>query len=229
MEIENEIICGDNMKFKIEQEFCEHVTKLILGILVGENRRVVCVPEVPRYYYSNEHVDMMLLDVKNKEILCIEYKLNDPKKLTRQAQSNRNQGLNCIGIINSENRSLSDRYDGGIEHIFGYTGKDSQLERIAKYITYSYATHWGSIYTRRGMMYYWAYKNNQNSFDGGTFGIKRQMFASVYIQAIQNLHAEYGKLDFMLTHAALRSGYSVATSRKYYNRATATGALFDQP
>ena len=40
-------------KFETEQKFCENVTKLILGILVGEKRNVICVPEVPRYYYSN--------------------------------------------------------------------------------------------------------------------------------------------------------------------------------
>ena len=211
------------MKFKKETEFCEHVTKLILGILVGENRKVICVPEVPRYYYSNRHVDMMLLDIKKKEILCIEYKLNNPEKLNRQVKENIGRGLPCIGIINTVHRRQPDISDCLIQHLFGYTGKDSELEAIAKYITYSYATHWGSIYTHCGMMYYWAYRNNQSQFDGGKFGGKRKMFADVYMQAIRNLHIEYGKLDFMLTHAALRSGYSVPVSRKYYRKAVTDG------
>ena len=218
------------MKFKSEQKFCEHITKLILGILAGEDRKVVCVPEVPRHYFSNEHIDMMLLDIKNKEILCIEYKLNNPKQLCGQVRANMVRGLDCIGIINSKYREdtlVEDTLvsEGFIHRIFSYTGEDNQIENLAKYITYSIATHWGSIYTRRGMMYYWAYKNNQNRFDGGTFGVKRQKFFSVYMQAIQNLHAEYGKLDFMLTHAALRSGYSVPVSRKYYRKAIKAPAV----
>lgn len=206
------------MQFKKETTFCEHVTKLILSILIGEDRQVICIPEVPRHYYSNELVDMMLLDIKNKEILCIEYKLNNPEKLNSQVRAAQARGLSCIGIINTEHRRQPGVYDEG-QHLFGYTGEDFQVERLAKYITYSIATHWGSIYTRRGMMYYWAYKNNQNCFNGGRPGGKSQLFASVYMQAIRNLHAEYGKLDFMLTHASLRCGYSVPVSHKYYRKA----------
>ena len=216
------------MKFKTETEFCEHVTKLILGLLAGEDRQVICVPEVPRHYFSNELVDMMLLDIKNKEILCIEYKLGNPKKLIWQVRATQGRGLNCIGIINTEHQQQRSVFDGGIQNLFGYTGEDIQVESLAKYITYSYSTHWASVYAGRGMMYYWAYKNNQSRFDGGKPGGKRQLFASVYMQAIQNLHAEYGKLDFMLTHAALMCGYSVSVSKKYYRKAIKAPAASGQ-
>ena len=67
------------------------------------------------------------------------------------------------------------------------------------------------------MIYYWAYKDNESNLGGGVTGGGRSGFASVYMQAIRNLHKQYGKLDFMVTHAALGSGYSVGVSRKYYN------------
>jgi len=66
------------------------------------------------------------------------------------------------------------------------------------------------------MMYYWAYKDNGDDFNGGLTGGGRVGFAAVYQQAIKNLHKTYGQLDFMITHATLSSGYSVSASKKHY-------------
>lgn len=206
------------IKYKTEQEFCEYVTKLILGILAGEGRQIICVPEVPRYYFSNENVDMLLLDVKNLELISIEYKLNSAEILLSQVRDTSQRGLPCIGIINSE-ATKEHCEEGNFYRVFGYTGKDSQLEKLADYLVYATYSHWGTVYGARRMMYYWAYKNNESRFDGGRPGGKRQRFFQVYIQAIRNLHAHYGRLDFMLTHMALGNVYSVNVSRKYYLQA----------
>ena len=195
------------MKFKKESEFCEHVTKILLGLLVGEGRNTICVPEVPFGYFSNEQFDMLLLDTKNQEYLMVEYKLNDLRGLKAQVANL----SRAIGIINSNARHDT------IYSIFCYTGKDSQIERINKFGVGS-RYHWNSIYDSFGMVYYWAYKHNKDDFNGGITGGNRVGFAAVYQQAIINLHKEYGRLDFLITHATLRSGYGISTSKKYYRQ-----------
>lgn len=194
------------MKHKNEHEFCVETTKMLLGLFVGAGREVTCHAEVPWGYFSNEQIDMLLLDTKKKEFLGIEYKLSDFHGLRLQVQKN------CsIGIINSKPRKE-------IYGLFGYTGKDAEIEYIAERLAGPRQYLWKSIYSGFGMVYYWAYKDKPNNFDGGVTGGGREGFASMYMRAIKNLHKHYGKLDFMLTHAALNSGYSVATSRKYYKR-----------
>ncbi len=195
------------MKFKKESDFCEHVTKILLGLLVGTGRKTICIPEVPHGYFSNEQVDMLLLDTKKQEYLMIEYKLSDLRGLEKQVV---HLGR-AIGIINS-NPQGEKSYG-----IFGYTGEDSQIERIDRFGVGS-KYHWNSIYDGFGMVYWWAYKHNQDNFLGGITGGDRIGFAEVYRQAIRNLHKEYGRLDFLLTHATLRSGYGIATSKKYYRQ-----------
>ena len=197
------------MKFKTEVEFCEHTTEILLGLLVGTNRKVVCVPEVPFGYFSNEQFDMLLLDTKNQEYLMIEYKLSDLRGLKSQV---RTLGK-AIGIINSKGQE--EQY-----HIFHYTGEDAQIERIDRFgVGNKY--NWNSIYYGFGMVYYWAYLHNKDNLKGGIVGGNRTGFAAVYCQAIRNLHREYGLLDFLITHATLKSGYSVATSKNYYRQAIA--------
>ena len=192
------------MKYDTEAEFCADTTKMILGLLIGENRNVIACPEVPWGYYSNEQVDMLLLDVKNQEWLPIEYKLSDLRGLKYQVQR-RNGGM---GIINS--KTTDSQYN-----IFGYTGEHAQIEKIAQFLCYNKRFWWRSIYTGYGMMYYWAYKERESSFDGGIAGGGREGFASVYKQALRNLLANYPLLDFHVAHAVFRA-YSVATGKKYY-------------
>ncbi len=194
------------IKYKTEQEFCSVTTKLLLGMLIGK-RRIIAVPEVPWGYFSNEQVDMLLLDVKNKEYLPIEYKLNNLEKLKRQIEYHGN----ALGIINTDTK------DGNCR-IFGYTGKDAQLDQLDRYGV-GHKHWWSSIYGGYGMIYYWAYKNRESRFDGGRTGGSREGFATVYMEAIENLHKQYPHLDFMITHAALSSGYSISTSRKYFRQA----------
>ncbi len=194
------------MKYKTEKEFCAETTKMLLGLSVGYERKLIAVPEVPWGCFSNEQFDMLLLDVKNLQYLQIEYKLNDPESLQHQVSR-----INGIGIINRE--TTPNEYS-----IYPYTGEDGQIENMDKRI-FRYDHRWRSVYFGFGMIYYWAYKNQGSSFDGGRPGGGRQNFASVYMQAVQNFHAHYGKLDFMITHAALNSGYSVSTSKRYYRRA----------
>jgi len=200
-----------------EADFCEDVTKLILGILVGEGRNIVCVPEVPRTYWSNEHIDMLLLDVRNKEFLTIEYKLSNPAKLQKQVQNNQSRGLPCFGVVAAPHAHIPDQYDCNVNAIFRYTGRDIELERIAAKVLYK--GNWASIFQSLGMIYYWAFKERKDNYEGGIHRGEREMFAAVYVQAIKNLHRHYGKLDFLLTHATLNSGYSVEQSKKYYRKA----------
>ena len=197
------------MTHTTEHEFCVETTKMLLGLFVGTGREVTCHAEAPWSYFSNEQVDMLLLDTKRKEYLCIEYKLSDLKSLKHQTQIRGN----AVGFINTKLREPA-------YWVFGYTGLDIQIEHIAKYLAGRRTIHWKSIYSGFGMVYYWAYKDEPNNFDGGIPGGGREGFASMYMRAIRNLHKHYGKLDFMLTHAALKSGYSAATSKKYYRKVT---------
>ncbi len=202
-------------KYKTEVDFCEDTTKMILGLLVGESRKIICVPEVPYGFFSNEQIDMLLLDVKNQQYLCIEYKLNGLEQLQCQVRRNNVSNIPCIGIVNT-NTKIQNKYS----EIFGYTGTDMQIEAIAKTIIYKkYQWRWRTIFSGLGMMYYWAYKDDENNFRGGVVGGNRIGFAAIYKQAIRNLHKEYGHLDFLITHSVLGSGYGIATSRKHYNQA----------
>lgn len=198
------------MKFKTEQEFCIHVTEIFLGLSVTAGRKLIAIPEVPWGYYSNNQLDMLLLDTKNMDYLPIEFKLNGLGSLKRQMQR-----IRGIGIINTDTNDSSC-------NLFGYTGKDSQVGKIAHDLfNYKYAHHrWKSIYTGDGLVYWWAYKNNESCLNGGMTGGSRESMATVYERAIRNLHAEYGKLDFMLTHSALRSQYSVSGSKRIYRQVT---------
>lgn len=204
-------------EYKTEADFCEDVTKLILALYIGTKREIVCVPEIPFGYFSNEQIDMLLLDVKNFEYLTIEYKLNGRKKLESQISRAQSLSIPCIGVINTNFAEGSRSY---YQRIFGYTGKDSQIECLARNLMYNNGREvWRSIYHSFGMVFYWAYKNSRSSFKGGITGGGRKGFALVYQQAIQNLHKEHNELDFMLTHAILGSGYSVNVSKKYYKKA----------
>lgn len=200
------------MKFKTELEFCVKTTEVVLGLLVGSGRKIIAVPEVPWSYFSNEQFDMLLLDIRNLQYLMIEYKLNDLCSLEYQVKR---LGAAAIGIINTDTKTNN-------RSIFGYTGLDRQIERmgdIKQGINWKF--RWASIYNGIGMMYYWAYKNNQSNLLGGKTGGGRAGFAAVYRQAIANLHAQYGSLDFMITHCVLQSGYSLSASRKHYRIASA--------
>lgn len=201
-------------KYKSELEFCREVCQVIAGLLVDTKREeTIFIPEVPHGYFSNEHVDMMLLDVKNLEYLLVEFKLRDIKALERQIAK---RDSNVVGIINSVAKGDSHTY----YNIFNYTGRDAEIEKMGSRVCgIFYPRRWFSIYRGFGMIYYWAYKHNKSSFDGGLASGNRQMFAGVYKKAIRNLHKHYGSLDFMLTHAALNSGYSIDVSKKYYRQA----------
>ena len=199
-------------KFRTEEEFSRHIVPLLLGAMVGSGRKVISIPEAPWGYFSNEQVDILLLDVKNKEYMYLELKLSDRSSLSRQL---RRLG-NCIGIINTK---CSDEYNT----IFSYTGKDSELERIIEK-GLEYTPHWRSIYVGFGMIYYWAYKDEPSRFNGGRIGGAREKFANVYMKAIENLHKEHPHLNFMITHAALANGYSVSVSKKYYRKVIKTGS-----
>ncbi len=199
------------MNFKTENEFCRETTKLLLGLSVGSGRSVIAIPEVPWGYYSNEQFDMLLLDVKNLEYMPIEYKLSDLAGLRKQ----RSRLVGSVGIINAKVPPKS-------WGIYPYTGEDAEIDQLDKVLFGEFST-WRSVYCRFGLIYYWAYKNNESDLNGGTTGGGRDNFATVYMQAIRSLHKHYGKLDFMLTHAALSSGYSVSVSKKYYNQAIKQG------
>ncbi len=186
---------------------------MLLGLFIGENRQIICQAEVPYSYFSNNQVDMLLLDVRNKEYLCIEYKLANHHDLMLQIRLHYGRGFPAIGIINNKPRETN-------RWIFGYTGRDCEIEKLAKdLVYYKHNEFWRSIYQGPGMIYYWAYKDMKTNFDGGITGGNRENFASVYQRAIVNLHEKYHCLDFMLAHAALHSGYSVGTSKKYYKKA----------
>jgi len=73
------------MKYSKEVDFCEDIMKIIVGIFIGTKReKTIFIPEVPIGYWSNNQVDMLLLDIKNLEYLTIQLKLRDRKSLIWQ-------------------------------------------------------------------------------------------------------------------------------------------------
>jgi hypothetical protein len=200
------------MTFKTENELCLKCTEVILGIVVGENRQIVCVPEVPSGYFSNDYTDMLLLDIKNKEVFGIEYKLTDLTGLRSQLQ--RRCDFHTIGILNAK------FFRTEFENVYPYTGEDSEIELIATAVLSKW--QWTTIYRGKGMTYYWAYKDQESNLNGGLKGGNKQTktFHHIYQKAIVNLQRYYkNNLDFMLVHSALHSGYTSAVSLKHYRMA----------
>jgi len=100
------------MKYKTENQMILDLMPALLGALIP--RQIKCFAEVPRYS-GNDHTDIMLVDVRNKSVLGIEFKLNGPKALSQQVEYNRNR-FRCIGIINTElreNEWTKDVIEGG--------------------------------------------------------------------------------------------------------------------
>lgn len=110
-----------------EEDFCEEVSKLIVGLFIGTKREnVIFAPEVPVDYYNNNQIDMLLLDIKNLEYLFIEFKLKDRKGLLYQLRKATDNGIPVIGIINSEPQKNKANpvwdYLPEERKIFSYTG-----------------------------------------------------------------------------------------------------------
>ena len=203
------------MKYKTENEFCIETTKILVGICIDDDSRYICVPEVPKGFFSNDHTDMLIMNMKRKEMFAIEYKLNDLKGLKHQLIMN--QKVRTIGIINKEIPSEPVSIDNFNINLFGYTGKDCEIDKLFHKLSIS-ETFWTSIYySGWARFYYYAFKNNKSNLDGGLKNCKRKTFHHYYIQAIKNLQKDYdNKLDFMIVNAVFNVGYSISTAKKYY-------------
>lgn len=183
---------------------------LISGILLPTKHKHI--PEVPRSS-GNNHSDMLFI-LDNGTMFTVEYKLNSLKSLINQITHNHYS----IGILNSK----VDKTQYFIEsyRVFGYTGEDKQLEAISSFIKnenriYGCTHYKSSLYS----VYWWGYKNENSSLEGGLKNTKRISFFELYKKAIQNLQAEYSyRLDFYLVYKVL-GFYEVATAKAHYKDA----------
>ena len=209
------------MKYKTENEFCIEVTKRLLGICIYDDSKYLCVPEIPNGFFSNDRTDMLIINMSRKEMFGIEYKLNDIKKLEKQLIMNCR--IKLIGIIN---KKIPIEEFNMFQRIFGYTGEDYQIEILHSRIinpmcNISSSDIWTSIYDSGwARFYYFAFKNDESSLNGGLKQSNRKSLFYYYIQAVKNLQKDYdNKLDFLIVNSILDIGYSVNVAKKYYNRA----------
>jgi len=204
------------MRYKSENKFCIDTTKKIVG-LVHYGQELLCVPEVPKGFFSNEHTDMLIIDKASRKMFAIEYKLKDISGLMTQVETN--QKVRTIGIINK---------DVGPEAIkrgvYGFTGQDYQIELLHEIMIYDgniiSLAPWTSIYDSSWARLYWyAFKDEETSFNGGLKNSGRPTFHHFYMNAIKNLQADYdNKLDFLIVNSVFNVGYSESTARKYYKK-----------
>lgn len=198
------------IKYKYEVDFCEYITNLIIGALIDSSRsNYQTIAEAPKGLYSNNHVDMLIIDRVKERFLMIEYKLKDEKGLRIQIGSGKK-----IGILN---RPLKNPHP----LLFSWTGEDWETERISNHILesdrYARGHNWYSIHEHIfGMVYWWGFLNENNSLRGGTgIGESRPTFHHLYKEAVRNLISKYPNLTPMLTHKILDSGYTYSTAKKH--------------
>jgi len=201
------------MKFKIESEFCESVMPIIFSFWGKDVKYLQAIPEAPKNYYSNDHIDMIVLNRKKMELFGIEFKLNDLKGLKRQVHMTL-YTLNTIGIINRKQKDKDPR----IFSIYDSKEDDIEINRLRKHLLKPKS--YKSIFTTRfGMVYWWGYLNVESSFAGGLAKAKRPTFHHLYITAIMNLQKYYkNKLDQREVFAILGC-YSPVSFNKYYEMA----------
>jgi len=198
-------------KFKTEVDMCEEVTQLIVGGLIDtETHYFQTIPEAPKAHFSNDHVDMLIIDRETRQYLMIEYKLSDAKGLANQL------AFPIIGVINSIPRKP-------YHNMFPYDGSDRLLEILLRATRQkNINSHWQPIYGGWGMVYWWGYHGVESSLKGGTgFGEKRPTFHHLYIQAIVSLQNAYewklGRDEVLAIFSGI--GYGESTMIKHYRTA----------
>jgi len=208
------------VKYKSENQFCIDITKQMIG-LIWYGQQLLCVPEVPKGFFSNDHTDMLIIDKLNKKMIAIEYKLKDLDGLLEQVSTNR-----CVRTIGIINRNIPVEHARN-DRVFGVTGHDYQWELMHEEIIKGTGSNipmymiWTTIYESSWARIYWyAYLHNESNFSGGLKNSGSPTFYHVYIRAIQNLQKEYNyKLDFLICNAMFDIGYSEGVAKKYYKRA----------
>lgn len=197
------------MRYQTEAEFVKDLMPLIMGGLIDGKTQIGCFAEVPRSPYNN-HSDILL--VANKEVLIIEFKLDNYWGLQTQIGAtfyNGSRELKKIGIIN---KKLNEKENN--PRILQYTGLDTEIDKIIQFI---HRLEWTSIlHNTFASIYYWAYLKSKNNFNGGIQSGERISFYEVYMLAIKHLLEAYPGIDFYVVYSVL-GFYSESVARKYYN------------
>ena len=197
------------MKFKLESDFALEIYKIIKSHFITIKANIQIIAEVPRFSHNN-HMDMLLIDRKNKRLLGIEFKLNSYESLKKQVKFN---PLNTFGILNGKIKESS-------QIIFPYTGKDVEIETLLRCIGYMYL--WSSIYDKiNNQVYWWGYLDYVSEINPGIQTGQRESFFEVYQRAVKNFYKKYGG-DFYLANSVLRGCYCESTAKKHYKEAIAS-------
>ena len=184
-----------------ENEFVKDFMPIIMGTMIGRSNHVIAIPEVPYSYYSNEQIDMMVLDVQYKRFMLFEFKIGNIEKLKKQIMRS---NLVCFGIIKSKKQFIHPR-------IFS----DKESLRLSQVMLSK--TSWNYIWESNvGFVYWWAYKNNESSFDGGRLSGSRDNFNTLYGKAIKNILIENPNLTHNEIYKMFGVFYSYSSSIKIF-------------
>jgi len=203
----------DTVKFHKEQDFCEYVMPCILGLWEKDIGNLQVIAEAPKNFFSNDHVDILVINRKDKDLFAIEFKLSDYKGLQRQVDMTRDK-LATIGIIN---RPMPKVKTYG--RIYGFTGEDYETERIADHLSKK-ESYIHILHCPFGMAYWWGYMGVESNLSGGKGrNTKRPTFHHLYVSAIKNLQKHYDCKLQPLEVAAILGCYEYDTFMKHYRTA----------
>jgi hypothetical protein len=196
-----------------ENELIKKTIPIILG-MNDENSNVIAIPEVPRSWGShNDCMDLLLMSLRTKQMMAIEFKLNSVRKLENQMIDNYGKtGINTIGIIPKNAKQ---------QKIFSIDS-DAQIERLcARLLDFrGSGLYWSHPHPgNNGLIYWYAYKGIENiNYDnaGLGWGGKKEEFADVYKRAMKAMIEEVGMKNpspLVISHC-LR-GYSESSVKKF--------------
>jgi hypothetical protein len=202
------------MKFKSENEFIKHIIPEILKKLKRKDIQVIA--EVPWGHFLNEQFDILLINRKIKAMLCLEFKLNNPKKLESQIMNNRAYTeIRTYGLCFSLGRK---RYNY-VYHFCGNEKKEETFSTLLDIIENN--NNWTYInQSRMSRVYWYGYKGfpKIDIESAGTPGNGDKMiFWQLYKLAIKQLYKETnGGVDYVMAWL-LFGRYDLEQTKRYFD------------
>jgi hypothetical protein len=195
---------------KTENDLIREVIPII-STMNDRNSKVIAIPEVPRAWRGSDNMDLLLMSLKTREMMAIEFKLSNEKKLLGQIYDNQKKtGIKTIGIMPKNARHPK---------IFSIDN-DAQIERFCAHLLDAYDTNWTKPHPNNNSLIYWyAYKDIENinySNAGTPWGSKKDGFTEVYKLALRNIMKEIestGLSALMACH--MMRGYAESSVKKF--------------
>jgi hypothetical protein len=199
-----------------ENEFALSVIPILLGGLIPD--KTVSFAEVPKTAF-NDHADLLIIRVHQKDMMFVEFKLSDAKGLEKQVDTAKYQtGINTIGIINKSYTRIDEDWKNKVFSIAEYS--DGEIDFLIAEIEKD--RRWTSIYhSQHAMMLYYGYMRDKTNYeDCGKKMANRMMGAELFKKAIVNLCIECNsELNEDIPYGLFGLYNSISTARKYYRQA----------